>query len=192
MEKNKSLKICYNKSHLHDIGLTEIEIIPNNVESLDNRLFEIESEIEGLHSKYDKLENHATKLDYAVAVSSGFIASLIDILFVKTFDFQAGKEWSDANVEDCMMSIAKKTGYKGDDPKGAIRHLENKYKSPSDSVYNTFGGGKQHHLRDFAHHASLIGLFFSMLTQFTGKAYGTTKEGYFVRPAPDVPQETYW
>ena len=40
-----------------------------------------------------------------------------------------------------------------------------------------FGGARQHHLRDFAHHASITGLLFSLLTQFTCKCYGTDTSG---------------
>jgi len=35
---------------------------------------------------------------------------------------------------------------------------------------NDFGGGTVHRLRDFAHHPTIGGLAFSMLTQFTGNA----------------------
>lgn len=82
-------------------------------------------------------------------------------------------------VDSFVMSVAKKHRYKGEDKKGAIRFLE-KYGAPSDSVTTQFGGRRQHHLRDFAHHASLIGLLFSMLTQFTEKAYGTNTNGSFL------------
>ena len=42
------------------------------------------------------------------------------------------------------------------------------------------GGGLQHHLRDFEHHPSPLGLFFSVLTQFTRRAYGTDTAGSFM------------
>ena len=43
----------------------------------------------------------------------------------------------------------------------------------------------QHHLRDFSHHPSLVGLACSILSQFTGKGYGTDTAGRFV--AFDLP-----
>ncbi len=46
-------------------------------------------------------------------------------------------------------------------------------------VWSIWGGGLQHHFRDFAHHASVVGLVFSILTQFTGLSYGTNTEGLF-------------
>ena len=58
---------------------------------------------------------------------------------------------------------------------------------PSDPLEHQFGGTRQHHLRDFAHHHSPIGLFFSILTQFTGRAYGTDTNGAFM--SIEVPKE---
>lgn len=82
---------------------------------------------------------------------------------------QEGRDWSSEKINDVVLNIAKKNGYEGDDLQGAIRYLE-KFGAPSDSVYSDFGGALQHHLRDFAHHASIVGLIFSMLTQFTKKS----------------------
>lgn len=51
--------------------------------------------------------------------------------------------------------------------------LEKMFPIPSDGNTPDFGGGLQHHLRDFAHHPTMVGLMFSLLTQFTEKSYGT-------------------
>lgn len=61
----------------------------------------------------------------------------------------------------------------------SIRKLEQKYPIAADSVTSDFGGGLQHHLRDFSHHPTPVGLFFSLLSQFTEKAYGTNTAGVF-------------
>ena len=50
----------------------------------------------------------------------------------------------------------------------------------SDKLTPEFGGGLQHHLRDFTHHPSPVGLLMSILAQFTGKGYGTDTSGAFV------------
>ena len=50
----------------------------------------------------------------------------------------------------------------------------------SDSLTPEFGGGKQHHLRDFTHHCSIFGLFCSLFTQFTGKSIGTDVNGVVI------------
>jgi hypothetical protein len=114
-----------------------------------------------------------------VAVGSGILAGLVDSFWVGEFNLKRGKDWSSKKVDNFVKNIAKKTGYKGDDVEGSIKFLEGKYGAPSDSVTSEFGGGLQHHLRDFAHHPTPVGLVFSMLTQFTGKAYGTDTSGSF-------------
>ena len=50
---------------------------------------------------------------------------------------------------------------------------------------NDFGGGKHHHLRDFSHHPTPVGLLFSILSQFTGTGFGTDVNGAFAQhPIP--------
>ena len=178
MDENMKFELKPQFDYESECKSVELEIInPKNL--VDARLDEIDNQIADLDISIDKLTNHADKLDYAVSVASGIIAGIIDILFVGKFDLQEGRDWSSEKINDFVTTVAKKQGYEGDDLQGAIRHLE-KFGAPSDSVYNDFGGGLQHHLRDFAHHASPVGLVFSMLTQFTQKAYGTNTAGAFI------------
>lgn len=178
MDENMKIELKPQFDYESECKSVELEIInPKNL--VDARLDEIDNQIADLDISIDKLTNHADKLDYAVSVASGIIAGIIDILFVGKFDLQEGRDWSSEKINDFVTTVAKKQGYEGDDLQGAIRHLE-KFGAPSDSVYNDFGGGLQHHLRDFAHHASPVGLVFSMLTQFTQKAYGTNTAGAFI------------
>ena len=178
MDENMKIELKPQFDYESECKSVELEIInPKNL--VDARLDQIDNQIADLDISIDKLTNHADKLDYAVSVASGIISGIIDILFVGKFDLQEGRDWSSEKINDFVTTVAKKQGYEGDDLQGAIRHLE-KFGAPSDSVYNDFGGGLQHHLRDFAHHASPVGLVFSMLTQFTQKAYGTNTAGAFI------------
>lgn len=57
----------------------------------------------------------------------------------------------------------------------AIRYFECRKKSPTDSVWNYKGSSitaDSHHIDDLSHHASIVGLIASIMTQFT-------KHGYF-------------
>lgn len=174
-----------------DLKEIEFEMIPpidfsdkrkveiySGIAEVDERLAVINQKVEQLNTEIDRLTNHADGLDYTIAVASGIIAGVIDILYVGEFSLDRGKDWSNDKVNNFVMDLAKKKGYKGDDLQGAIRHLE-QFGAPSDSVTAQFGGGKQHHLRDFAHHPTPVGLIFSLLTQFTGMAYGTNTLGSF-------------
>lgn len=79
-------------------------------------------------------------------------------------------------------------GEKFEDVKSAVKALEKRFPIPSDGNTSDFGGGLQHHLRDFAHHPTIVGLAFSLLTQFTEKSYGTYMNGTFL--VVDVPTKS--
>lgn len=68
----------------------------------------------------------------------------------------------------------------------AIRYMENHHKSPTDKVWNYKGATvtpDSHHIDDLSHHASVIGLVASIMTQFTRKSYFVDSSGYFVNKA---------
>lgn len=135
--------------------------------------------IDLLNNQIDNLTNNADNLDCIVSVVSGVLAGIIDSLWVGEFSLDRGTKWSNEKTNNFVKNIAKNQGYKGDDLQGSIKHLEQKFPLASDSNTADFGGGLQHHLRDFSHHPTIIGLIFSMLTQFTEKAYGTATDGTF-------------
>lgn len=86
-------------------------------------------------------------------------------------------EWGRDKIEKVVIEVARVEGYAGDNLNDAIKTLEKKHPLAADGNTNDFGGGLQHHLRDFSHHFSIGGLFFSILTQFTGLVVGTDKAG---------------
>ena len=53
------------------------------------------------------------------------------------------------------------SGCKDNDIKSCVAFLEQNYHIPADGNTADFGGGLQHHLRDFAHHPTIVGLIFS-------------------------------
>lgn len=146
---------------------------------IDADLQKNQQRFDALNREIDNLTNHADKLDYTIAVASGIVTGLIDSFFVGEFSFSAGSQWGKDSVDGFVVKVAKMKGYKGDDLAGAVKFLESNFPIAADKATSAFGGGLQHHLRDFSHHGSLSGLFFSLLTQFTGNAYGTDKFGMF-------------
>ena len=174
-----NFEVQYDVSPMYDVTDLREQLIINGLRAIDYQLQNNQDKIEALNNDIDRLTNHADGIDYMVAVGSGIVAGIVDSLWVGQFSLERGKEWSSETVNDFVKNIAKNKGYEGDDLQGAIKYLEDKFPAPSDSVTGEFGGGLQHHLRDFAHHPTPIGLGFSMLTQFTSKAYGTDKNGFF-------------
>lgn len=128
----------------------------------------------------------ADALDYSIAAASGLLCSLIDIFWVGKFNLAEAEHWGKEKAIQFVLGVAQSKGYKGETLAGAIRFLEKAFPIPADLPTSEFGGGLQHHLRDFGHHPTLLGLFFSLLTQFTGLGFGTDTEGSFiVRKLPD-------
>lgn len=145
----------------------------------------IEDSIYELNSQIDMLSPHADNLDYFIAVASGIVCGLMDVLWVGDFDLARGRELSSEKVEDIVKKTAKMFGCKEDDIKGCVKFLEEKFPLAADGNTPDFGGGLQHHLRDFSHHPTVTGLIFSLLTQFTGMSYGTDTAGVFqIVPVP--------
>ena len=123
---------------------------------------------------------YADKEDYIISAAIGLITGMIDIFWIGEFSLENASDWGKDKIIKFVIIIAKQVGFDGDDLKGAIVFLEKNAKIPSDTMTYQFGGGIKHHLRDFAHHPSIFGLIFSMLTQFTNKCYGVNEEGEFV------------
>ena len=176
-------------SNLHTV---EVELIPTidmhssrkpeserEISDIDERLNVIETRVSKLNSEIDCLTNHADGIDYTVAVASGIIAGIVDSVWVGEFSIELANEWGNAKVESFVIAIAQSQGYTGDDLLGAVKFLEDGFPIAADKATNDFGGGRQHHLRDFSHHPTPVGLFFSLLTQFQEKVYGTNVAGVF-------------
>lgn len=119
----------------------------------------------------------ADRIDYMMAICSGTISGLIDAFYIGEFSLERANKWRIEEVNKFVKKVAELQGFKGDDLSYAIRHLEKNYGFAADTVTPYFGGGLQHHLRDFSHHFSLGGLLCSLFTQFTGKVIGTNTDG---------------
>lgn len=153
--------------------------ISKGIAEVDHELDACTVRLNELNREIDRLTNHADGIDYMVAVGSGVIAGVVDILFVGELSLDKANEWGYKKINKFVTNIAQRQGYQADDLYGATKFLEEKYPIAADKVTNDFGGGLQHHLRDFSHHPTPIGLIFSLLTQFTHKVYGTDVAGMF-------------
>ena len=136
--------------------------------------------VEGIRADFDPALAKVDRSDCLIAAASGAVSAAIDILWVGEFSLANAQEWGNARADELVMAAARLTGYEGDDLQKAIKHLEEAFPLAADRLAAKFGGGRQHHLRDFAHHPTPAGLFFSILSQFTGKGYGTDTVGAFV------------
>ena len=168
-----------------DSNIRDCSPFAQEIHNIDFSLFQNNISLEEVESQIEKYTSNADSIDYILAVSSGILSGLIDVFFVGDFSLDRGTQWGKDRVDNFVLSVAKMKGYEGDKLDGAVRFLENKYPIPADSATNIFGGGATHHLKDFSHHPTPLGLMFSLLTQFTGKVYGTNSVGAFI--VEDVP-----
>lgn len=153
-----------------------------------NPEFDFDKIIFDLDSKIQMLSSKADSLDYIVAASSGVLCAALDILWVGEFSLKNGRNVAAAQTDNFVKKISKLLGCPSDDLKTCVKFLEDKFPLASDGNTPGFGGGLQHHLRDFSHHPTLAGLVFSLLTQFTYKSYGTDTAGNFL--VLDVPEKS--
>ena len=131
----------------------------------------------------DLLLNHdkCDKYDYLVAVACGAIAGVIDVFLVGAPGDSTLCNWTDKQVDRVVMMFAKKVGWNPKEGKeksvaSAIGFLEKKFRINYDQrhsadVNNLFNmSTKNHHMKSLAHSPDIIGLFFSILNQFTSTA----------------------
>ena len=174
-----------------------------SLESVDTKCVEAGASIaggargfeDGIYIEYieediggDKLQDDPL-FDYKMAAACGVIAGLCDSFFVGKFSLDRASEWGSNRVNEFVIWVAKQhSNFKGESLHDAIAFLEKEHPFVGDKVTADMGGGLQHHLRDFSHHFSPVGLAFSVLTQFTGKIYGTDQYGEFIA----VPVDARW
>lgn len=147
--------------------------------SIDEALAQAEVELVVLNETVEsikELKPQCDKLDYILAASSGALCGVIDIFLVRKPDESPLGDITDKWFANRTIDFAKLCGYKGDKNSlsSAINFLEEKFKIPYDQ---SVGGGifrelinltpSNHHFKSLGHNPTLLGLFFSILNQFT-------------------------
>lgn len=127
-------------------------------------------------------EDKCDKYDYLAAVACGAVGGLVDIFLVGTPGDSVLGKWSDAQADKAVMIFAKIVGWNPKEAQkgnvaSAIGYLERKYRvnydqKNSSNVGNLFLGmtASNHRMMSLAHSPDIIGLFFSILNQFTSTA----------------------
>lgn len=167
----------------YDAGILKTQILPGIIDLEENLPAIIYPNTENIRDVTDVVWDSevckADRLDYIMAVCSGTIAGLVDVFFVGELSLERANKWGTKEVNKFVTKVAKVQGYKGNDLSDAIKFMEDKFGLAADQFTPEFGGGRQHHLRDFSHHFSLGGLLCSMFTQFSGLVIGTDTNGAF-------------
>lgn len=131
-----------------------------------------------------ELKPNCDKLDYVLAASSGVLCGIIDIFLVGKPGESPLGNITDKWFENRVKSFAKRCHPKGknfDNLESALRFLEKKFKVPYDQTglgdagKTVFGlDASNHHFKSLAHNPSILGLFFSILDQFSNTSHFIT------------------
>lgn len=139
----------------------------------------IESEYQVIDKTADWSNAKCDKYDYLIAVFCGAIAGLVDSFLVKTPLDPKLRKLSDQATDQLVMKFAKMIGWNPlaeneSNVGSAIGFLETKFRVNYDSQHSAAVNNavkhmttKNHHLKSLAHAPDIIGLFFSILDQFT-------------------------
>lgn len=155
--------------------------------SIDDALTQAEAELVALNETIDsikKLKPNCDKLDYILAASSGALCGVIDVFLVGKPGESPLGNITDKWFADRTMAFAKlchpdKKNF--DSLESALRFLEKEFKVPYDQTGLGDAGrtvlglnAKNHHFKSLAHNPSLLGLFFSILDQFSNTSHFIT------------------
>lgn len=154
-----------------------------------NRLFS-KNDVDAL------VKDTCDKFDYLAAVCCGSIGGLIDIFFVGEPGKGGLVQWSDEKINDVVKRFAKIAGWnpreeKRDNIASAIGFLEKRFKVNYDQRYspdvnNVFEmSTRNHHMKSLSHSPDVVGLFFSLLNQFTSTS-SFVSEGQIITIATDT------
>lgn len=134
-----------------------------------------------------KMKPDCDRLDYILAASSGALCGVIDIFLVGSPKDSVLGKLTDKWFAEKTKAFAKLLHPKGNDfdsLESAILFLEKKFKVPYDQR-GLGDAGKvifdldayNHHFKSLAHNPSILGLFFSLLDQFTNSSHFVTDGG---------------
>ncbi len=164
-----------------DIMYSEHKYLPSLSENCSekNSMYDVNIELDEISKS--EIENGLSefeKTNYIMATASGLFSGILNILWSKDYELENAQNWGKEKVEKFVCKIASSQGCKSNNIQDSIRFLEKKFPIQADKYTNTFGGGLQHHLRDFSHHPTILGLISSILNQF-GIGIGTDVNGNF-------------
>lgn len=154
-------------------GRTAHTADPLTEAQIDERLAQVNSKLEAYTNVH--------KEDYVLAITSGLFAGIIDAVFVGEISFgEEGIKLSHQQVNNFIQKFAESRGLGGERLKDSIGALERHFKVAQDNAWKGAGIGvnaKNHHLADFAHHPTPLGLLSAIIVQVLRVGAFVNKDG---------------
>lgn len=154
--------------------------VDSALENADTELFTLKETVDSVR----KLKPNCDRLDYILAAGVGALCGVIDVFLVgKPGASPIGNitdQWfADRTIVFAKLCHPEKKNF--DSLESAIRFLEKRFGVPYDQTGIGDAGrvifdlnAKNHHFKSLAHNPSLLGLFFSILDQFTNTSHFIT------------------
>lgn len=146
----------------------------------------LDAQLADVNQKLEKYTSIAGKEDYAFAVASGLITGFIDSVFIGQMNItKEGVNLSHKQINQFIEKYAEERGIKGRDLTNTIDNLEKAFPVLQDNVWkggNIRISASDHHLADFAHHPTLLGLVSALAVHFLRIGTFMNRDGdiYFI------------
>ena len=172
------------KSFFSDFSVYEV------IDYTYDKIYQIPDVVDKIIIDFDNFESECDKFDYALAAFSGLITGLLDCFLVGQPGNSILGKITDSFIDDKVLKFSQmvyeidkknNNSYNKKKPESissAIGYLERRYKVNYDARFacELIGGDvldnftpSSHHLKSLAHCPDIVGLFFSILDQFTNK-----------------------
>ena len=208
--KNGNEAVMLLELGINEDGYEFASDIKTALDNAEDELSDITTKLEESISSLKKLTSECDKTDYILAACSGVICGILDIFLVGKPGESPIGDITDKWFENRTMDFSKMCGW-NDKENGtlssAIKHLEKKFKIP----YDQRGAGdaaswvfdlnpKNHHFKSLGHNPTLLGLFFSILDQFSNTSHFVSggelislqeADGKFELHGNDVPSKIF-
>lgn len=130
------------------------------------------------------------KYDYMIAAGCGVIGGIVDVVVGSINSDNIVSGFTDKQIGNLVQRFAEKCGWEYEGEKevldrshSAIKWLEKRFKvnydqavgNAAQEIFDLYP--KNHHIKSLAHSPDLIGLFFSIIDQFTGTSHFYSPDG---------------
>ena len=209
-DKNNDDAVMLLKLGISEHGYQFASDIQSAMNVAETELLSATWKLEENIAKLERLAPECDKTDYILAACSEVICGMMDIFLVGKAGESLVGDITDKWFEKRIMDFSKLCGWEGKNNaslSSAIKYLEKKFRIPydqrgaGDAASRVFGlNPKNHHFKSLGHNPTLLGLFFSVLDQFSNTSHFVSggelivlqeADGKFELQGNDIPSKLF-